>query len=149
MEAVFITDIQRLWMKGMYPTNQVLADSNIFLSESSQPRYTYTFLSWKSGIIFPVKFRLDFYQLKPKTDLQFIDNIALKRTTNQSSTCYAGDSKRAVDGDASSFYGIAPYTIGTCSHTCPDDVRPWWMVDFGKKSIVYSVNITNRGQFIF
>jgi len=69
-----------------------------------------------------------------------LENIALKKHTNQSSVCNDGYSSRAVDGKASN-----TYASGSCTHTC-EDPSMWWMVDFGQSAIVHFVNITNRGE---
>ena len=49
---------------------------------------------------------------------------------------------RAVDGNAD-----IDYFNGHCSHTayCCSPM-PWWRVDFGGIAVVYSMNITNRGD---
>ena len=59
-----------------------------------------------------------------------IPDLALEKTTEQSSTSHNGFSNRAVDGD----YSIQ-WDKGSCTHT-RDEVDPWWRVDLGKEYIV-------------
>ena len=68
-------------------------------------------------------------------------NIALGKTTAQTSTCSGGYSPRAVNGDTRT-----DWIYGSCTHTC-EGTSNWWRVDFGKSSLVHSVKITNRGIF--
>ena len=70
-------------------------------------------------------------------------NIALGKTTAQTSTCSGGYSPRAVNGDTRT-----NWIYGSCTHTC-GGTSNWWRVDFGKSSLVHSVKITNRGQAIW
>ncbi len=71
-------------------------------------------------------------------------NIARGKSTNQSSTYYKtphATSSKAVDGNRDGrFLG------GSCSHTNTKTSGQWWMVDFGRSAIAYSVNITNRSD---
>jgi hypothetical protein len=66
------------------------------------------------------------------------ENIALGKPTSQSSTAYAGDSARAVDGNTSGRYGDKSVT-----HTA-HEASPWWRVDLGGLFSVSSVTIYNR-----
>ena len=72
------------------------------------------------------------------------DNIALRKPTRQSSTCYKGVSSRAVDGNTDTKYRFGNES-GSCTYTCLE-TNMWWMVDFGQTALVQSINITNRGK---
>ncbi len=66
------------------------------------------------------------------------DNIALGKPTSQSSTVYAGDASRAVDGQTD---GV--YNHGSVTHT-DFTAQPWWMVDLQSVQPVGSVVLHNR-----
>lgn len=67
-------------------------------------------------------------------------NVALKKTTIQSSTAWVGLSGRAVDGVIAT-----SYSFGSCTHTSLSN-SPWWRVDLGKEYEVLYFRITNRGD---
>ena len=60
-------------------------------------------------------------------------DLALKKTTAQSSTDYNGFSSRAVDGNLGPYYGSK-----SCTHTKKEQY-PWWRVDLGREYIVTGV----------
>ncbi|XP_035825519.1 fucolectin-4-like, partial [Aplysia californica] len=73
-----------------------------------------------------------------------LDNVALRKPSEQSSTRHEGYAKFGNDGDSSPFWDS-----GSCCHTHgPQDQalnRPtWWMVDLLQPFTVYSVKVTNR-----
>ena len=71
----------------------------------------------------------------------FSANIALGKSTAQSSTVNYAYASRAVDGNTATSWGS-----GSCTHT--NSESGWWRVDFGKTARVHSVRITNRGKLI-
>ena len=60
-------------------------------------------------------------------------DLALRKTTAQSSTDYNGFSKRAVDGNLGPYYSSK-----SCTHTKKEQF-PWWRVDLGREYIVTGV----------
>ena len=78
---------------------------------------------------------VDFHQRFSLTD------VALAKTTRQSTTGHGGVSGRAVDGNTAS-----RYQSGSCTHTANNDASPWWEVDLGQPYTVMGVQITNRGD---
>lgn len=74
----------------------------------------------------------------PRCDMR--TNLALGRTTFQSSTSSNGASSRAVDGNTNT-----NYHSNSCTHTGNED-HPWWTVDLGSSKDVCSVVLTNRGD---
>ena len=67
------------------------------------------------------------------------DNVALRGKASQSSTDYAGDAKRAIDGKTD-----GNFTKGkSVSHTGKDK-EPWWEVDLGGEGEIENVVIWNR-----
>jgi len=69
-----------------------------------------------------------------------VENLALKRPTQQSSTAENGaaSAKRAVDGDTN-----GDFKKGSVSHTNFEE-NPWWQVDLGADFAVEEVRIWNR-----
>ncbi|MBO1256192.1 carbohydrate-binding protein [Alteromonas sp. 5E99-2] len=65
-------------------------------------------------------------------------NLALNKTTSQSSTRFNGQSTRAVDGNTSGVYRDASVT-----HTASEN-EPWWQVDLGSVEDITHINIFNR-----
>lgn len=65
-------------------------------------------------------------------------NLALNRSTQQSSTLYGGVSARAVDGNFDGDFGK-----GSVTHT-EESANPWWEVDLGKMEYIEKIRITNR-----
>jgi cytochrome c peroxidase len=70
--------------------------------------------------------------------VQPVTNIALGKTTTQSSTAAGGLSARAVDGNTN---GV--YTNGSITHTS-HDTNAWWKVNLGVAHQVNKVTIWNR-----
>ncbi|XP_078668039.1 uncharacterized protein LOC144909744 isoform X1 [Branchiostoma floridae x Branchiostoma belcheri] len=68
-----------------------------------------------------------------------VTNLALSRSTLQSSTEGTGYSSRAVDGSDGS--GI--YNSNSCTHTTTQ-TNPWWRVDLGSTRTIFLVNVFNR-----
>ncbi len=68
------------------------------------------------------------------------DNLALHKPAYQSTTSWGGVASRAVDGDASTYWGQ-----NSCSHTDPNVSEPGWLVvDLEGSTTVSGVTITNR-----
>lgn len=65
-------------------------------------------------------------------------NIALKKSTRQSSTGYGGSSARAVDGNRD-----GNYNANSVTHT-NNSPNEWWEVDLGHSSQIREVRIWNR-----
>ncbi len=65
-------------------------------------------------------------------------NLALGKTTQQSSTAFGGASSRAVDGNTS---GI--WNQNSVTHT-QNSVRPWWQVRLGQEYEIGEIKIWNR-----
>lgn len=72
------------------------------------------------------------------TSTDEVENLALGKTTKQSSTGYGGDSNRAVDGNTSGHWNDASVT-----HT-NNEMQSWWEVDLDNVQNVASINIWNR-----
>lgn len=73
-------------------------------------------------------------------------NLALGKTTTQSSTGWNGASSRAVDGNVA-----GSYTAGSCTHTFNEADKnaggsSWWMVDLEKEAEVSKVVVYNRND---
>ena len=66
-------------------------------------------------------------------------NVALGRTTSQSSTGFGGVSSRAVDGNTS---GV--FRDDSVTHTVGDTFEPWWQVDLGARSSLSTIELWNR-----
>ena len=65
-------------------------------------------------------------------------NLALGKTTSQSSTGYEGDATRAVDGNTD-----GKYTNNSVTHSA-SSLQPWWQVDLGSNNDISTINIWNR-----
>ncbi|MGN6544514.1 MAG: DUF1549 domain-containing protein, partial [Aureliella sp.] len=65
-------------------------------------------------------------------------NLALKRKATQSSTDYAGDAARAIDGNTNGLY-----EKNSTTHTASSD-NPWWEVDLGSSQPIDKVVVWNR-----
>ena len=68
-------------------------------------------------------------------------DLALNKKASQSSIRYDFAAQRAVDGN-----NATSMDQQSCSHTDPNDRKPWWEVDFGYTYKVNGVEITNRGD---
>lgn len=68
-------------------------------------------------------------------------NLALRRTTWQSSTHEAAVSSRAVDGNDNT-----NPTGNSCSMTNGGDINSWWAVDLGTPHKIHSVVLSNRND---
>lgn len=68
------------------------------------------------------------------------ENIAAGKPTEQSSTAFGGSSFRAVDGITNGNYFGTSLSV---THT-DTETSPWWEVDLGTSSALYSVNLFNR-----
>ena len=66
------------------------------------------------------------------------DNVAKGGKARQSSTTFAGDAARALDGDTNGDFNASSVT-----HTAESD-DPWWEVDLGKTATVDKVVVWNR-----
>ena len=67
-----------------------------------------------------------------------LNNLALGKSTSQSSTAWGGVSARAVDGDTDGDY--SNYSV---THTSSDN-QSWWQVDLGASYRLDSINLFNR-----
>ena len=67
-------------------------------------------------------------------------NIALHKPTWQSGTWRGGESDRAVDGDVN-----AVWSGKSCTATEKRE-NPWWVVDLGRPTQLYRVDVTNRAD---
>ena len=67
-------------------------------------------------------------------------NLAHGKSTAQSSIKNRGSSSRAVDGNKNTTWHAKSCTM---TESTPD---PWWRVDLERTAVIYSVNITNRGN---
>lgn len=65
-------------------------------------------------------------------------NVAIGKSTRQSSTLHGGSSGRAVDGNSNGFWGNRSVT-----HTA-GGVGEWWYVDLGGNTTIQDINIFNR-----
>lgn len=65
-------------------------------------------------------------------------NVALNKTTTQSSTAYGGTAGKAVDGNTEGDFGL-----GSVTHTNSEN-QAWWMADLGSSYQVNEINIYNR-----
>ena len=66
------------------------------------------------------------------------ENVALGKSTSQSSIDYSGESSRAVDGDSN-----GQYRADSITHT-KSETQPWWQVDLASIYSIDSINIWNR-----
>ena len=66
-------------------------------------------------------------------------NLALNKSTQQSSTDYGGLSARAVDGNTNGNWGN-----GSVTHTDPGNAPHWWEVDLGATYPIGQINVFNR-----
>lgn len=65
-------------------------------------------------------------------------NLALSKSTDQSSTGYGGTPDKAVDGNTGGHY-----LNDGCTATSSED-SPWWSVDLGMNTQVTDVTLYNR-----
>jgi len=65
-------------------------------------------------------------------------NLALRKPASQSSTCYAGRARLAVDGDTN-----GRWTGGSVTHTC-EEANQYWMVDLEEDSVIQVIRLYNR-----
>ncbi|CAH1798057.1 unnamed protein product [Owenia fusiformis] len=79
---------------------------------------------WKFGVI--------------KTDNNSKTNVAVNKTTYQSTIGSNGRSGRAVDGNTEGIYNEE-----SCTHTL-EEMHPWWIVDLGKAYELCKIVIWNR-----
>ena len=68
-------------------------------------------------------------------------NVAPKGKARQSSTCFKGVAKFAIDGNKSGKYG---WDKGSVIHTCATKDWEWWEVELDKEYSVEYVEIYNR-----
>ena len=68
------------------------------------------------------------------------ENIAWKKQASQSSTAYAGDANRALDGNTNN-----TYSQNSITHT-NFEKQAWWQVDLGRSEQVGFVRLFNRGD---
>ena len=68
-------------------------------------------------------------------------NVAPLGKARQSSTCFKGAAKFAIDGNKSGKYG---YEKGSVIHTCATKDWEWWEVTLDKEYPVDHVEIHNR-----
>ena len=75
-----------------------------------------------------------------KSQFIFPANLAKHKRASQSSNRFTdqGDASKAVDGNTNGHWSSR-----TCTHTT-DDLYPWWSVDLGEVSNIFSVFIKNR-----
>lgn len=74
-------------------------------------------------------------------DIEFIPssgNIALGKTTSQSSIAYNGESSRAVDGNTD-----GEWNNDSITHT-NNETQAWWEIDLGAVSNIDVINLWNR-----
>ncbi|MEW4923127.1 discoidin domain-containing protein [Algibacter sp. 2305UL17-15] len=69
-------------------------------------------------------------------------NLALGKTTEQSSLDHSGISSRAVDGNTSS-----EWSSGSITHTL-FEANPWWKVDLGEIYNISQIDIYNRSDIL-
>ncbi len=67
------------------------------------------------------------------------ENVALKGKAKQSSTAFAGDAKRAIDGNTNGVY----FEGNSVTHTNTED-SPWWEVDLTADKTIDRLVIWNR-----
>ena len=96
-----------------------------------------TYCRIQRNLIVYLIFSVPFSRRRP---IPVAKNLAAGKKTSQSSIRYGGDSKRAVDGKATTNY----FSL-SCTHTA-NSLKPWWKVDLGQLYLVSNVKITNRGD---
>ena len=79
-----------------------------------------------------------FLSFHPFIYAHFLGNMALRRTTSQSSTYDGYGASRAVDGNTNTIM-----SHGSCSCTDHEN-KPWWRVTLSNDNNVRKVKITNR-----
>lgn len=72
-------------------------------------------------------------------DTDVYTNVALKKTTKQTSVGWGGVSDRAVDGNDATTWGG-----GSCTHTTASLAKEYWEVDLGKTYAVDFVEVYGR-----
>lgn len=77
----------------------------------------------------------------PEPDEFEMENVALNKSTSQSSTVYGAGSERAVDGNTNGDYGQ-----GSVTHT-DEEKNAWWMVDLGGLYEINDIQVYNRTDF--
>ncbi len=74
-------------------------------------------------------------------------NVALNKTTNQSSTLNAGgitgSSSKTIDGNTNGVFFTNPTSNSSVSAT-QNETEPWWDVDLGESYSLEQINIYNR-----
>ncbi|KAM6936358.1 uncharacterized protein PEZ65_006497 isoform 1-T2 [Lycodopsis pacificus] len=70
------------------------------------------------------------------------ENLALQGKASQSSLYSTGVANNAIDGNRASNWNQASCTFTNA------DFNPWWRLDLGKTHKVFSVNITNRKDYL-
>jgi azurin len=68
-------------------------------------------------------------------------NVATSGKATQSSTAFASDASRAIDGKTD-----GSFSSGTQTHSEENDPQPWWEVDLGKNVSIKNVVIWNRSE---
>src|SRR6218665_321405 len=72
------------------------------------------------------------------TEVRVEPNWAYKQVVLQSTTAYAGDASRAVDGDTN-----GNYAFNSVTHTA-EEYSPWWQVGLANSIFISRVEIWNR-----
>ncbi|MCG8501719.1 MAG: Ig-like domain-containing protein, partial [Firmicutes bacterium] len=73
------------------------------------------------------------------TSSSSLTNVALNKSTSQSSTGWGGLAERAVDGNTS---GV--WSEGSVTHTDVTEPERWWQVDLGQSYTISEIKIWNR-----
>ena len=77
----------------------------------------------------------------PALALEGATNVALHKSTSQSTTDWGGVSERAVDGNTNGNFGNNSVT-----HTASGYSDPWWEVDLGAVEHIHTIRIWNRTE---
>lgn len=88
-------------------------------------------------------FSMGVYELDMNGDYVFdqssnTENLALGKSTSQSSVKVDGVSSRAVDGNTSGYW-----SEGSITHT-QNELQPWWEVDLGANQTIGDIKLYNR-----
>ena len=78
------------------------------------------------------------YENNSSTPRHDVSNVALDKSTNQSSIGWRGSSSRAVDGNTN-----GAWKVSSTTHTNSDN-EAWWKVDLGGAHQVNKVTLSNR-----
>jgi galactose oxidase len=77
-------------------------------------------------------------EAEPEVELEATSNLALRKTARQSSTAYAAEASRAIDGNTS-----GDFYQNTVTHTNWES-ESWWEVDLGNQAKLTYINVFNR-----